>query len=60
MNKKELLKKAFKHVKLASDIIVTIDILLHGYRLYKDFISPRLTNRSTSSNVSADETISNV
>ena len=59
MNKKELLKKAFKHVKLASDIIVTIDILLHGYRLYKDFISPRLAKRSTNSNVSAEETISN-
>lgn len=43
---KELLKKACYHVRVASDIIVTIDIILHGYRLYKEFIHPKLCKKN--------------
>lgn len=49
---KELLESALKKVRVVGDIVIVVDIVLHGYCLYKEFIKPKLAKQKK---VSADE-----
>ena len=38
----EILKKSLRGIKYVGEVVILLDTLHHGYRLYKEYVAPRI------------------